>query len=231
MHKLLVINPNSSPHMTKEILKTIRGEKLTNLQIDVVKIDDAPEVLESFYDYSCAQMNVINYLKRNNIMNQGYDGVLLACFGDPGLFALKEMLNIPVIGIAEASMSISLLLGFKFSIVAAVRKAKFMMEYLVRTYGLESRLASVEVLDIDIRTFIKNEKQLIDAVKNCGLNAIAKGADILILGCAGMTILDIKEIQKELGITVIDPIIAGIYMLYSIINGRFDISRSGLYKR
>lgn len=158
-----------------------------------------------------------------------YDGILLACFGDPGLYALKERAGIPVIGIAEASMSLALLLGFKFSIIAAVAKAKAMMENLVLSYGLSARLASVEALDLGITTFMNQEHLLKEAVLEGGRQAVRQGAEVLLLGCAGMTVLD-AEVERELGVPVIDPVKAGVYMLRGIIDGGFPIARNGLYK-
>lgn len=228
MRKLLVINPNSSHKMTADIKSTVEKCTPRDTKIDVVCLENSPEVLESFIDYTLAGANVIEYIRKNKVESK-YDGILLACFGDPGLYALKELLNIPVLGIAEAAISASLLLGFKYSIVAAVSKARAMMESLVKSYGLEGRLASVEALDVDICTFIEQEQLLYDAALSCGHQAIAKGAEVLILGCAGMTILD-KKIAKELGIPVVDPVSAGLHMLSSIIDSGLYTSKIGLYQ-
>lgn len=226
MSRILVINPNSSTTMTEDIHDTVLRFKPEGWQFDVIRIEKSPLVLESFTDYTLAGANVLDYLEENDL--SGYDGILLACFGDPCLWALKEQVSIPVIGIAEASISLALLLGYKYSIIAAVPKAKAMMESLVRSYGMEDRMASVEELNVEICTFMEQKQLLEEAALSCGKRAIEKGAEVLILGCAGMTILG-DDAAKKLEVPVIDPIKAGLGTLKSIIDGGFSISKACLF--
>lgn len=224
MRKILLINPNSSEKMTADIKNTVIQMQLSELEITTVKMQRAPEVLESFESYTKASYEVMEYLQQT----KGYDGILLACFGDPGLFALKEITRVPLIGIAESSFAIAQLLGYKFSIMAASQKAKPMMDQLVKSYGLENRLASVETLDLAIEEFLHNKELLLDALLEAGKRAISRGAEVLIFGCAGMTMLG-DDVERILGLPIIDPIKAGIVSLDAIIRGKFLISRAGLY--
>lgn len=224
MRKILLINPNSSEKMTTDIKDTVLQMQLPGIEITTVNMQRAPEMLESFGDYTRASYEVMEYLQNSN----GNDGVLLACFGDPGLFALKEVAKVPLVGIAEASFSMALLLGYKFSIIAASQKAQPMMEQLVQSYGLENRVASVETLNLPIKEFLHNKELLQVALLNSGRRAINKGAEVLILGCAGMTMLG-DETERILGLPVINPIKAGVVSLDAIIRGKFLISRLGLY--
>ena len=228
MKRFLVINPNSSQKMTDDIRITIEKLNISQVHTDVVRMEKAPSVLESFEDYTIAGAEVIKYLASGIIAEQGYHGLLLACFGDPSLYALKEIAGIPVIGIAEASLSLALLLGFKYSIVAAASKAKPMMEVMVKGYGLENRMTSVECLDLNIETFINDQDLLEDKLTLCGKNAILKGAEVLVLGCAGMTIID-QKVAVKLGIPIIDPIKAGMVALNGITDAKLAISKLGLY--
>lgn len=228
MKKLLIINPNSSRAMTEEIERSVRDCRPEGFAADVVRIPDSPEALESYGDYTLAGANMLRYVEENSRIAEEYDGVLVACYGDPGLYALKEKLAIPVIGIAEASMSAALLLGYKFSIVAAVPKAKAMMEQLVESYGLQSRLASVESLDLEILTFMNHPQALKTAFKQCAHAAAEKGADTVIYGCAGMTML--QRMAADFGIEVIDPVRAGVCALAALAGGGFHVSKQGLFR-
>jgi Asp/Glu/hydantoin racemase len=73
--------------------------------------------------------------------HDGVYGVVLACFGEPGLVALREILPVPVVGIAEASFLTACTIGFKFGIMAWAPKDVPAMENLLWTYGLEKRYA------------------------------------------------------------------------------------------
>jgi allantoin racemase len=157
-----------------------------------------------------------------------YDGILLACFGDPGLYAIKEFARVPTIGIAEASLSTALLLGQSFSILVAQKKAVSMMENMVMNYGLDKRLASVEPLETPVLDLAKGREQTIEKMINVGREAIGKGAEVLILGCAGMTGFS-TILEKELGVTVVDPIATGYKVLESLVELNLNVSRCGIY--
>jgi allantoin racemase len=228
MKHILLINPNSSAKMTADIRATIAALPVPELDVTVVKMDRSPDVLESFADYTLAGRETIRYLENYGPKDRRYDGVLLACFGDPCLQALKEIAAVPVIGIAEAAFSMALLMGFKFSILAASSKAKPMMEFLVKSYGLEGRMASVETFDLQITDFINDKDRLRESVRQASARAVAKGAEVLILGCAGMTMLG-DELGNLAGIPVLDPIITGVATLNAMLQVNCVISHGGLY--
>lgn len=224
MKKVLVINPNTSKAMTESIKDTI--DKLnSNYEVTVTNPKYGPESLESFYDYQIAGREILKILEREH---GKFDGILISCFGDPGLYAAKEISNCPAIGIAEASLSLSLLLGKKFSIITALNKATYMMEDMVNQYGLSKRLASIRSVNLDVLNIEKDKEKLIDTFIKQGKNAIEDGAEVIILGCASMT--GIKEkLEEKLCIPVIDPVIAGYKMLETLIEAGFNISKVGLY--
>jgi allantoin racemase len=191
-------------------------------------MEAAPLVLESFADYVKAGAELLRYF--DGPEQTRYDGVLLACFGDPALYALKEIMPVPVIGIAEAALSLALLLGFKFSILAASRKAAPMMESLVKTYGLESRMASVESIDLPIESFLYDREQAANPLSAAVERAMSRGADVLVLGCAGMTMLE-KQLEARYPVKVIDPVRAGITALTALLECGLSVSKAGLYEK
>lgn len=229
MKKLLIINPNSSEEMTRDIRNTVAYAVDSEWSIDVVRMAGSPHVLESFSDYTLAGAQVITYLSQ--LQEQGpfhYDGVLLACMGDPCLYAVKEVCPVPLVGIAEAGISTALLAGYKFSILASSEKAKPMMESMVMTYGLTDRMASVETFALPIGAFMKDPEVLRSSIRNTVGSAVANGADVLLLGCAGMTMLS-QELDTLADILIIDPIKAGVEQLKAMLRGGFSVSHVGLY--
>jgi allantoin racemase len=224
--KFLVINPNSSARMTEDIRKTV---DTADISADVICMEKSPEVLETFADYTVAGCNMLRYIENNDPFLKKYSGVLIACYGDPGLYPLKERLDIPVIGIAEASMSMALLSSHKFSIIAAVPKAKAMMENMVSQYGLNGRLASVEALDCPILEFMKAPEKLVSAVEESLERAFLHGAETAIYGCAGMTML--RDMNFSHRVSILDPVSAGLYQLEALVKSGINMSRAGLYQK
>lgn len=227
MKKLLIINPNSSIKMTTDITQTLLTLDYPKDLFEVICMKKAPTVLESFKDYTKSGYEVLSYIEWQDMTQ--YSGVLLACFGDPCLFALKEALHIPVIGIAEASMARALLLGYRFSVIAASDKAVPMMESLIDSYSLQNRSAGVEALHTPIEQFLDNkellETKLIEAIRR----AKSKNAEVIIYGCAAMTMLSKQKLVEQTQVAIIDPIVAGVSTLLAMVNDQDSISKAGLY--
>ena len=163
--KLLIINPNTSEAMTEDIRRTILMVKNKEIDIAVIHSDFGAESLESFYDYTLASFGMIRCLKKHV---KDYDGILIACFGDPGLYAIEEISDCPVVGIAEASMGIANLLGAKFSILAASEKASPMMDYLVAGYGMQARSAGTVAINMSVLDVEQNKEEAIEKLVNAG---------------------------------------------------------------
>lgn len=225
MSSLLVINPNTSFEMTEQIMSTI--QKIAHKEHEVIykNADIGPESLESYYEYSLATVGMLRVIAEEK---GRYDGMLIACFGDPGLYAIKEVVEVPIVGIAEASLSTALLLGQSFSILVALKKAVPMMENMIMNYGLSKRLASVEPLGTPVLNLKKDRQQTIKKMLSVGQKAIDKGAEVLILGCAGMTGFS-AMLEKELGVAVIDPVTTGYKVLESLVELNLNISKRGIY--
>ena len=198
MKKILIINPNSSQQMTDDIRHTVSYAQSSDVSIDVVRMERSPFV------------------------------VLLACMGDPCLYGVKEACPVPLVGIAEAGIAMATLCGAKFSILASSAKAKPMMESMVQQYGMNDRMASVETFDLPIEDFMKDRDLLCRKVKETADSASAKGAEVLLLGCAGMTMIS-DVLDGLTDIPAIDPIKAGVESLLAMLRGGFKISRAGLY--
>ena len=110
--RILVINPNTNPKNTKVIADAISPYASEALKIDVVSPEKGPIGLESYYHNYLASVHVHKRIVEAE--KESYDGVVIACYGDPGIEAAKELVNIPVVGITEASYALARILCTKF---------------------------------------------------------------------------------------------------------------------
>ena len=225
MPKALVLNPNTSQGMTAEIRETATSVFQTPWECDVLSAPAGPESLESWTDYHLASVCVLPLVEDYQAK---VDGIVLACFGDPGLYLLKEYCEVPVIGIAEASMSLAILLGAKFGILAGMRRAVELMDSMVRTYGLEDRYAGTESLDMRVLDFEKEREKTLDRLEATSLKLRERGAEVLLLGCAGLTNF-VDALQTRLDMPVIDPVEAGCQVLKTIHASGLNTSHIGLF--
>jgi len=226
MPKALVINPNTSPAMTADVRAATERVFQPPWSSVVVRAPAGAESLESWRDYHLASVCVIPLLRDH----PDVDGIVLACFGDPGLYLLKEVARVPIVGIAEASISLALLVGGKFGILAGMRRAVELMDSMVRTYGLEPRYAGSYPLDMRVLDFEKHRDETLDAMDRAGRALRERGADVLLLGCAGLTSFT-RDLEARLQMTVVDPVEAGCRLLQTIVDSGLQVSHSGIYAR
>lgn len=118
---------------------------------------------------------------------QGFDAVYLACFGDPGLAALKEVSRVPVVGMAEAACIEAARHGRRFGIVTGGALWKPMLEEFVATLGLSPQLAAIRtVAPTGDRIAADPQAALALLAEACTVCADEDGADIVILGGAAL---------------------------------------------
>ena len=225
MTKALVLNPNTSQEMTSEIRETATQVFQKPWECEVLSAPAGPESLESWTDYHLASVCVLPLVEA---YQTEVDGIVLACFGDPGLYLLKEYCEVPVVGIAEASMSLAIMLGAKFGILAGMRRAVELMDSMVRTYGLEARYAGTESLDMRVLDFETAREKTLDRLEATSLRLRERGAEVLLLGCAGLTNF-VDALQNRVDMPVIDPVEAGCQVLKTIHASGLNTSHIGLF--
>ena len=140
------------------------------------------------------------------------DAVLLACFGDPGLFALRELSPVPVVGLAEASMQAAAETARRFSIVTGGPRWAPMLERLAQELGFGVRLASVRTIEITGAQAAADPERTVAALAQACKDARAKdSADAVILGGAGFAGFAalVEPRVADAGVKVIDSVIAG----------------------
>jgi len=225
--KILVLNPNTSEAVTARIAGVIHRIARPDVQVDVTQIPHGPEALESYYDESVAAPYILDAVKDANRLR--YDAIIIAAFCDPILEALKEISSIPVYGVEEATLSVALLLGNKFSILTEKKHKVAVKQQHVRKHGLESRLASVRPLNMGVAEIATDPQH----VKQVGLEVARKmiaedGAEVIIMGCASMAGYS-EDLERVLCVPVLDPIAVTFKLVEGLTEIGIHHSKLGLY--
>jgi len=201
--KIMVINPNSSVDMTNHIRKTLEGIKRPETELVVTCPDKGPVAIESAYDETLAAFYSLDLVKKAN--KENYHAVIVACFSDPGLPAMKEVSDILVVGIQEASLHTAAMLGHKFTILTPTKKRIPSKYNDVWRNKLLFNLASVRELGMTVTETDEKPDLAQKRILEVARQAVEEdGAEVIILGCAGMAGYAEKA-AKELNIVVIDP--------------------------
>ena len=213
MIRLHVINPNTSTVMSEKIgIAAQRASRLA--QVTTLTSRHGPASLESHFDEALAipgLLEQVDLIQRDG----GSDGILVACFGDPGVAAVREMVDVPVFGIAEAAMRTAAALGSRFSVVTTLARTLPIIDRVVRDSGVERACARLRACEIPVSSLEHTgdaSRRLL--LEECRRALAEDEIDTLVLGCAGMA--DLNEwISQELQVPVIDGVAAGVQLLES----------------
>lgn len=215
--KLLYLVPGEMPQQELCRRRDILREFLfPGTQLDAWDCPGGPPSIESITEeYQSIPGTIARAVEAEQA---GYDGILLGCYADPGIDALREMLTIPVAGPFESSAATALTLGHKFSIVTATPAMVPVLEAEVRMKGISAhRLASVRAIDLDILALGDDPELLLRRVLEQSRRCIEEDrADCIILGCVSLAFSGTdKLIAQELGVPCINPILTALKMAES----------------
>jgi allantoin racemase len=203
--------------------------------VDIAPLDLRRSMLPDL-DYQFYEHIHINGLIRTIVKAEkdGYDAFVIGCFYDPGLKEARELVDMPVVGVCEASLSVaSMITSGKFSVIVGSRKNVPHMADNARNYGFESRIASWRMLNIPPRNMGDKEKLQNAILREAKAAVEGDLAECVVLGCTGMW-GQAKKAQEELGIPILDPVIMGLKVaeLRAMIWKKLHISQSkiGGYK-
>ncbi|MET1155221.1 aspartate/glutamate racemase family protein [Arthrobacter sp.] len=219
--RILVINPNSNPEMTVNIDRMAQSMAGPNTELQTVSPRLAPASIESHAEDVVAGYRMIE----EALARRGtYDGLVVACYYDPAVEALREILEVPVVGIAEASSHMASLLAPKFSVITVLRRGVRHVEEVIDRIGLTSRCASVRGVDLGVLDLDEDFARSLEVIAAEAQKAIEEdGAEAIALGCAGMGPLD-KQLQDLLGVPILDGVACAIPLVEACI--RYGVSTS-----
>src|SRR5262249_15899895 len=144
-----------------------------------------------------------------------HDAFVIACFGDPGVLAAREITSKPVVGLCEAGVSAALNLGETYGIVTNLASDANAEMRLLRTQGLEARLIGIEAIGVAVAA-LADTPEIRSSTVAAARRLRDRGADGVVLGCAGMSPFA-QQIQKETGLWVVDPVIAAAALAFAAI--------------
>lgn len=201
--KLLLINPNISDGVSALIRAEAERSAAPGTTVEVLTAPFGVAYIETRFEallgaYATAQLAAEHHA--------GFDAVVVAAFGDPGLAALREVLPCPVTGLTEAALASACLLGQRFSIVAISQRIRPWYRETVQANGLEGRLASIRGLDEPLADIgnVQGEQgeRLVALAERCVAD---DGADVIVLAGAPLAGLA-RRLAGRLPVPVVDGV-------------------------
>ena len=205
---LLYVFPSmdASSDYARGLAARIHAAAAPGTTVRVATVAGAPAHLETFYNRAHLVPRLLQTVADSH---EPFQALIVGCFTDPGVDALREVVSVPVIGIGEASMYVACGLGYRFSVVIAGDKYAAATARQVRLLGLDSRLASVEVVAVNVLDLRKGGEREKAAVVEACRRAARNGADAIVMGC-GTLGRYARHVQAAWGKPVVDPVTAGV---------------------
>lgn len=201
--KLLMINPNTTVAMTELMRSVAAATASPGVEISAVTGRFGGHYVANRATYAIAAHAALDAYAEHGA---DADVVLLACFGDPGLFALREFARQPVIGMAEASCQLAAAGGARFAIVTGGERWGPMLHEFTASIGLDQQLAAVLTVAPTGADIARDPDRALNALADaCRTAATAHGADRIILGGAGLAGLA-RRIQDRVPVPLIDSV-------------------------
>ncbi len=223
--KIRVINPNTTISMTDKIGEAARKIASPGTVIVASNPKSGPVSIESHFDEAISAVGVTEEVRAGESDNT--DAYIVACFGDPGLLAARELTAAPVIGIAEAAFHVATLISTRFSVVTTLGRTGIIAEHLLQVYGFSHHCRKVRAAEIPVLDLEDDSDAALDRIVEECLRAKAEdNIGAIVLGCGGMADLR-SHIQEKVGLPMVEGVTAAVKLAESLVSLGLGTSKYG----
>ncbi|NPA90951.1 MAG: hydrogenase expression protein HupH [Chloroflexi bacterium] len=219
MH-IRVINPVITRRWENDTLRTYSSVAQEGTQVSVVSLDWGTASIESQRDEALVVPDILTKVVQAE--QDGVDAVIVDCMADPGVPAARELVRIPVVGPAQASMHLAAMLGHRFSVITVFDSDIPAVEDQVLRYGLTRKLASVRAFNIPVLDLDQDRDATVRVLADVSERAVREdGAHVIVPGCTGLGGLAAR-IQaalrdRGLDVPVLDPPLVAMKLAESLV--------------
>jgi len=207
--RILVINPNSSETVTRGIDEACAPLRMAGgPAIDCVTLKEGPPGIETQQHVDGVVAPMLRLMKKKE---KRYAAFVVACYSDPGVHSLREATAKPVLGISECGILTALTLGQKFGVIAILKQSIPRHLRYVGAMGVAGRMAGERPVGLGVAELGNAKKTFERMVKAGAALRDTDGADVVVMGCAGMARYR-KPLQDAIGIPVVEPTQAAVAM-------------------
>ncbi|MCP8688998.1 aspartate/glutamate racemase family protein [Marinobacterium sedimentorum] len=211
--RLLLINPNTNAALTHQMQQLAGTAISAQTQLHCINPQAGPHAIEGKADRDAAAAQLLALV--NSDACQGYDALVLACFDDIELPALRASVRVPVIGLCEAAIVAARTLPGRFAIVTTVHAAVPGIKDMLTRYGAADQ-ACVHAAGIGVAEAAGDGTQAAEKIAACIRTAIEQdGANTIVLGSGGL-IGRAEDLQRSFGLPVIDPVLCALALAESL---------------
>ena len=226
--KILLANPNITEAVTDVMAAEARRSASPDVEITAATAQFGAQFIETRVEAAIASHALLDILAAEA---DGYDAAIVSAFGDPGLAAAKEMLDIPVVGLSEAALHTSYTLGRRIVIICLIPRHRDWYGESAEAAGLRDRIVNLRVLPVAVRNISTVVEDLADPLcEECKRAVEEDRAEVVILGggpTAGLT----RRISDQVPVPLLDDVSCTVQMAESLARLPIEPPRRGGFSR
>jgi allantoin racemase len=199
------------PHEVERRRQVLQESAAGATEVAVEPTATGPAAIESAHDAAIVVPELVRLAPLAE--QRGYAAIIIGCYSDPGIDALRELVKIPVIGPGAASLHLAAQLGTRLSILTPAGRGFGRVAARLRALGLADLLASVRGIGLSVMDLAQQTPGALDKAAAAARLAVDQdGADVLVLGCMSMAFLPgiCEDLGERVGVPVVNPVIAGL---------------------
>lgn len=219
--KILVVNPNTTASMTAKIAAAARSVVRPGTEIVAINPAEGPASIQGYLDAALCVPGILAAVREA----AGFDAVVVGCFDDTGVDALRCVVDTPVIGIGEAAYHAATMIAPRFSVVTTLSRSVAGLEANLLRYGFDRKCGKVRASDVPVLSLESGDESCIDKIREQIALAIDEdGSEAIVLGCAGMSDL-MARLSQEFALPVIDGVTCGATMAEALVACKLRTSK------
>jgi allantoin racemase len=221
--RILIVNPNTSAEMTADIATAAAHAAAPSTEVRCVSPDAGPQTIEGVTDETLAAAYTVELLAGER---DGYDGYVIACYGDPAVTACRELLDAPVVGIAEASFHMACLVAHRWSVITLLPRLRSVLGDLILRNGLERRCASIRSVSTGVGVA---GPEVLEALLEEARRAVRQdGGEAILLGCAGLGPIA-EQMRESLDVPVLEGVACAVTLVEALAGCGLRTSKAGAF--
>jgi allantoin racemase len=207
--QLLLVNPNTSAEITALLVRESKPLLSPGVRLNAVTAFYGARYIATREDLAVAGLAALAAYQKAS-MAQDYDAVLLGCFGDPGLAAIRNVATCPVATLAEAACVVAAAVAKRFSVVTAGPGWLPILKELFDSLGYGMRIASIHALSMEGNDVAAAPDAALASLADLVAASVREdGADAVIIGGAGLAGMA-RRLAIDSRVPLIDSVAAGV---------------------
>lgn len=222
--KLLLVNPNLTQGVTDAVLAAARARAAPGTELLAVTGEFGPLVIGSRAEAALAHHGVLDLVARHA---NGCDAVVLCVSLDTALWACRELLDVPVIGMTEAGLLCGATVATRIGLLTNGARMGPLYRELVASYGLQDRLAGIETLTLAPEQMVGAAEGARAAVLAAALRLVERdGAEaVLLAGAAMASMADL--LQPSLPVPLLDGVGCAVALAQAMVGLHLPRAQTG----